>query len=240
MTAASVPGPVFMVDQPAYARAVSQRGADPIGVAAVVIGGPGDGTTGMLPAVRTRDGRITFPGLLGLRLGNGGPWHMPLSVCHRRPDNTWALHDVGARVCECPSYTPPAQPALAPVAPAGHDLGHVLVWDPPAATGKVERWSCACGSFVLRAGATVYGSGTVYPCPTVRQRLDGALRSATDDHERRCLTALTLVLDEHDDGGPVCGGGPGLCRSCTDTVWPCATWRAVAAAVPHPTEGARP
>lgn len=44
-------------------------------------------------------------------------------------------------------------------------LGHVLVWDPPAAFTATKRWTCReCRRAVLVCGPTVYGSATTERC----------------------------------------------------------------------------
>lgn len=233
MTTIGVTGSPFVADQAAYRHEATRPGAATITVPAVLIGGQHDGASGLLLAVRTRDGRVTFPGLMGMRLPGDGPWHVPLRVCHQRPDGAWALHGVGATVCSCPSHTPLAPPAPDPVAPAGYDLGHTLTWDPPAATGAVQRWSCPCGAYVLRAGETIYGSATVTPCHLADERLDRALASAPAEYAA-ALRALVTIRAEHRPDGA------GDCVRCESTPWPCHSRVAVATAIPHTHEGGRP
>lgn len=43
--------------------------------------------------------------------------------------------------------------------------GHDLAWDPPAAHGRVERWTCTrCHAAVLRNDRHIYGSATKQSC----------------------------------------------------------------------------
>ena len=228
MTAMVVTGDRFVVESSAHFHEAARPGAESITVPAEVVGGPDDGVTGRVHAVRTSDGRVTFPGLMGLASSAPGPWHTPLRVCCER-DGVWALHEVGARRCVCPEDAPVPTPA----APAGSELGHELAWAPMAASGDVERWVCPCSAYVMRAGGRVYGSATVTPCHLANERLDRALATATGPYAA-ALRALVTVRSEHRPDG---AGG---CVRCADTSWPCASRAAVATAVPRTTEGARP
>ncbi|MFB7890332.1 hypothetical protein ACFCZ3_20000 [Cellulosimicrobium cellulans] len=223
-----VPGDRFIVDASAHYHEAARPGAESITVPVEVVGGPNDGIVGHLHAVRTRDGRVTFPGLMGLASRAPGPWHTPMRVCRQRDGNAWALHEVGARLCVCPE----GDPAPDPAAPAGSELGHVLEWAPLAASGDVERWVCPCSAYVMRAGERVYGSATVTPCHLADERLDRALAAATGPYAA-ALRALVTVRSEHRPDG---AGG---CVRCAATSWPCTSRTAVATAVPT-AEGARP
>jgi hypothetical protein len=48
------------------------------------------------------------------------------------------------------------------------DLGHDLVWDPPAAITSVWRWTCRrCDRAVLDRAGVVYGSAVEAQCVEV-------------------------------------------------------------------------
>jgi hypothetical protein len=227
VTAVVVTGHPFAVEYDAHLREASRRGAEGITVQVTLVAGQHDGTSGLIHAVRTSDGRVTFPGLMGLAL-RGTSWALPLRVCHLRGDGVWVLHEMGGPDCPCPFPEPAPTPA-----PAGHELGHTLAWAPLAASGEVERWLCPCSAYVMRAGATIYGSATVTPCHLADERLDRALASAPAEYAA-ALRALVTIRAEHRPDGA------GDCVRCESTPWPCPSRVAVATAIPHTHEGGRP